>query len=118
MPNELISSVADIVRVVIGAVIGGVVTAASALPYFNNKITKLNEKVENMKSHCASCQASTGEAIKELVTTVQDHHQDDGKHNNSASHTLLLDILNRVTRIESNLINNRIAAELADHSKR
>jgi len=96
---------AEAVKVGIGALVGGLATAASALPYFNNRLTKITTEVEIMKLGCTACKTSVDKSIEKLTESVNEHHSDDERHNSGTSHALLADILARVMRIETRLFN-------------
>lgn len=95
----------DALKIGISALVGGLVTAASALPYFNNKLTKITTEVEIMRSGCTTCKSSVEKSIERINESVNDHHSDDERHNSGTSHALLADILARVMRIETRLFN-------------
>ena len=94
---------AEAVKVGIGAIIGGLITAATALPYLNNRLTELHTEVTNMKDGCTTCKASVGKSLEKITDNINTHHADDERHNSGTSHALLADILARVMRIETRL---------------
>jgi hypothetical protein len=95
----------DAGKIVVSAIVGGALTAATALPMFNIKLTKLAGEVRSMKESCAVCKAGTEKSLTTLDTEVRAHHEDDEKHYTRASDKLMNDILTRVMRIESKLFN-------------
>lgn len=96
---------AEAIKVGVGALVGGLITAASALPYFNNRLTRITTEVEIMKSGCTACRVSVDKTMEKITESVNDHHSDDERHNSGTSHALLADILARVMRIETRLFN-------------
>lgn len=97
---------AEALKVAAGAIIGGLITASTALPYINNRLTKLYTEVDNMKSGCTVCRTSVDKSLEKITDSVNDHHADDERHNSGTSRELLADILARVMRIESRLLNS------------
>lgn len=102
MPES--STFSEVIKYAVSTLLGGLATAATALPYFHNKLTKLETEVSDMKSDCTTCKSGFERALERLLDNVADHHQDDAKHNNPYSAQLLTDILARVSRIEAHLI--------------
>lgn len=102
MSSELIAEGGKLLG---SALFGGLITAATALPYLNNKVVKLTGEVENMKNACTLCRAEVNTKIVKLADDVTEHHSDPDKHTTKSSETLLRDILDRVVRIENRLFN-------------
>lgn len=97
--------VAEAGKMLGSALAGGLVTAASALPYLNSKLTQLTTEVTLMKESNTTYQGGITADLATLRKKVDDHHTDDDKHYTKASDKLLNDILERVMRIESRLFN-------------
>jgi uncharacterized protein Yka (UPF0111/DUF47 family) len=95
----------EILRVGLGAVFGGMVTAISALPLFSSRLTKITAKVTEMEKSCTTCKSGVDTTLEVLTKSVSEHHSDADRHNSSISHMLLKDILDRVMRIEVRLTN-------------
>jgi gas vesicle protein len=96
--------VAEAGKMILGAVIGGLITAATALPMLNTKLTKLRDEVSTMKETCTTCRSGVTQSLQNLSLDVKHHHEDDEKHYTKASDRMLNDILSRVTRIENSLL--------------
>jgi len=106
MPIEPASSSnINVLQMIISALVGGLVTAVTALPLFNNRLAVLRSEVDSMRNGCTSCRASVEKSIEKLVESVNVHHSDDDRHNNGTNQVLLADILTRVMRIETRLFN-------------
>jgi hypothetical protein len=95
-------------KVLLGAVIGGALTAATALPVLNTKLAKTTTVITAMKDSCITCRSGFDTTLTTLGEAVRVHHEDDEKHNTKASHILLQDILTRVMRIEDKLVNGAL----------
>jgi len=95
----------EILRIGLGAVFGGMITAIGALPLFHSKLTKIDTKVGDMEKSCVTCKGSVDTTLEILSKSVADHHSDVDRHNSSMSQMLLKDILDRVMRIEVKLSN-------------
>jgi hypothetical protein len=98
------SAAPDIASMVMSALLGGLVTALTALPFFYNRLTKVSTEVDIMRTGCATCKSSVEKNIEKLVESVNTHHSNDERHNSGSSQVLLADILTRVMRIESRLL--------------
>lgn len=99
--------VAEAGRVLVGALIGGAITAATALPMMNTKLAKLTTEVVSMKESCTTCKTGLDKAVDTLTAKVDAHHEDDDRHYTKASDKLLNDILTRVMRIETRMFSGR-----------
>ena len=102
--------IAEAGKLLLAALVGGLATSATALPIFNNKLTKVTTELQTLKESCVSCKAAMGNAVEGLSKKVTEHHEDDEKHNNKSSEKLLNDILNRVMRIENRMFNGHADA--------
>lgn len=102
MPSEPTATL-DIASMVISALLGGLVTALTALPFFYNRLTKVSTEVDIMRIGCATCRSSVEKNLEKIVESVNTHHSDDERHNSGTSQVLLADILTRVMRIETRL---------------
>jgi|WetSurMetagenome_2_1015567.scaffolds.fasta_scaffold04516_2 hypothetical protein len=91
-------------KMLLSAIVGGCVTGVTAFIRFSNKITVLTNEVQSMKNSCLSCKTTIDSNYKGLSEDVKQHHEDADKHTTTSSVRMLLDILNRVTRIEDHLL--------------
>ncbi|MFA5352616.1 MAG: hypothetical protein WC291_00130 [Thermodesulfovibrionales bacterium] len=95
---------AEILKIGLAAIAGGVITALGSMPVYNNRITKLTTEVEQMKSGCSMCKSAVDRTIEKMTENITAHHIDSTIHNNAASSLILNDILTRVMRIETRLL--------------
>lgn len=91
-------SVGDLVA---GGLIGGALTGLGSIFLLRDQMTALKNKVANIEATCTGCKANAGD----IERTLEEHIADEERHVTRASSQILADILLRVTRIESRLMN-------------
>jgi hypothetical protein len=97
--------VVDMIKLAGGILFGGMATAAFTMPYIKSELTELKVEVNAMKVSCTTCKTGVDKTLDTLKGSIDSHHADADKHNNSASEKLLQDIYDRVVRIEGKIFN-------------